>query len=235
MEINKEVELFIVMPLFNEEESIERTVQEWLTAVRKEGILFQLLLINDGSKDKSLEIIQCLAENNSEVVVWTGENQGHGKSCFDGYKYAVEQGFPLIMQLDSDGQCDPKYFNKFYGLIHQSEVDAVYGVRYYRKDGLIRYFVSRILSVIAFFRVGIWVFDPNVPYRIFKRDSVLKAIDSFKVIDLFNVYLSLYHRKYCRVRYQAIVFRDRWGGSPSVKVSGLFPWAINFWKQLSRI
>ena len=235
MEINKEVELFIVMPLFNEEESITKTVQEWLTAVRQERIHFQLLLINDGSKDKSLEIINDLAEKNVEILVWSGVNQGHGKSCYDGYKFAIEKGYPLIMQLDSDGQCDPKYFNKFYKLIQQSDVDAVYGVRYYRKDGLIRYFVSRILSVIALLRVGIWVFDPNVPYRIFKRESVLKAFESFKVIDLFNVYLSLFHRKYCRVKYQAIVFRDRWGGSPSVKVSGLFPWAINFWKQLSEI
>jgi dolichol-phosphate mannosyltransferase len=232
MEINKGVELLIVMPLFNEEESIERTVQEWLTAVRKDGILFQLLLINDGSKDKSLEIIQTLAEKNSEIVVWTGKNQGHGKSCFDGYKYAVEQGYPLIMQLDSDGQCDPKYFNKFYKLIQHSDVDAVYGVRYYRKDGWVRYFVSRIVSLVALVRVGVWVFDPNVPYRIFKLESVSKRFHTFKAIDLFNVFLALYHKKYYRVKYTSIVFRDRWGGSPSVKVGGLYHWAINFWKQL---
>lgn len=226
----------VVMPLYNEEESIRKTVEEWLSELRAhDGLDFELLLIDDGSKDASLAIIQEMAESNKELRVRTGPNKGHGKSCLEGYSYAHAKGFDLVMQLDSDGQCDPKYFGSFLSSMDTGRYDAVYGLRFYRKDGFIRYAVSRILSVIAFVRSGTWVFDPNVPYRLFRTKTLDSMLRKESVINLYNVYLALFHRRYSRMKFIPIVFRDRWGGSPSVKLGGLWRWGVQFWQESSRI
>lgn len=224
------------MPLYNEENSIRKTVDEWLAELKTHSdIEFDLLLIDDGSKDTSLTIIRELADSNPHIIVKSGPNQGHGKSCMDGYAFAFEKGYDLVLQLDSDGQCDPLYFPRFLAAIKSGEYDAVYGLRYYRKDGFLRYSISRILSVIALLRSGIWVFDPNVPYRLFKTSSLENLLRNSVSITLYNVYLSLFHKKHTQVRYIPIVFRDRWGGSPSVKIGGLWKWGVQFWQESSRI
>ena len=224
------------MPLYNEEESLRRTVSEWLEELRSyEGLDFHLLLIDDGSVDGSLDIIRELSSENSEIIVRTGPNQGHGKSCRDGYAYAYENGYDLVLQLDSDGQCDPRYFKTFLDRIESEGLDSVYGLRYYRKDGLLRYSISRILSVIALLRSGVWVFDPNVPYRLFRTSTLEGMLKRRSDITLFNVYLALYHRRHGRTSYVPIVFRDRWGGSPSVKIGGLWKWGMQFWRETRKM
>ena len=226
----------MTMPLYNEEEAIRRTVSEWLVELRShEGLDFHLLLIDDGSLDGSLDIIYQLSSENSEIIVKTGPNQGHGKSCLDGYAFAYSKGYDFVLQLDSDGQCDPRYFKAFMERMRKGGVDSVYGVRYYRKDGLLRYAISRILSVVAFFRSGVWVFDPNVPYRLFRTSTLGSLFDRQSNITLYNVYLSLYHKKHGRVAYLPIVFRDRWGGSPSVRIGGLWRWGLQFWRETRRM
>lgn len=224
------------MPLYNEEASIRKTVEEWLVEFRSHpGITFDLLLIDDGSRDGSLSIIKELALSNGEIIVRTGPNQGHGKSCLYGYTFAYEKGYDLVMQLDSDGQCDPRYFQNFLASIESGSCDTVYGLRYYRKDGFLRYAVSRVLSVAAFLRLGVWVFDPNVPYRLFKSATLASLVESRPDVNLCNVYLALYHKKHTRVRYVPIVFRDRWGGSPSVKIGGLWKWGREFWREFKEL
>jgi dolichol-phosphate mannosyltransferase len=224
------------MPLYNEEESIRRTVCEWLEELRThEGIRFDLMLIDDGSKDGSLSIIRELALSNQELIVVSRANRGHGRSCIEGYSFAYENGYDLVMQLDSDGQCDPKYFHSFLDAMNSGMYESVYGIRYYRKDGFLRYAISRVLSVVAFIRTGAWVFDPNVPYRLFKTSTLSGPMQEPQEINLYNVYLALHHRRHSVVKYIPIVFRDRWGGSPSVKVGGLWKWGMEFWREFGKI
>lgn len=228
--------LCVVMPLYNEEQSIEQTVSEWLDELRSHaGIAFDMLLIDDGSNDGSLPIIEGLAAANPELRVISRANRGHGKSCLEGYRYAYENGYDLVLQLDSDGQCDPMYFRSFLEVINTDRYDSVYGWRYYRKDGMLRFGISRLLSVIAFFRTSVWVFDPNVPYRLFRSATLSGLMTQSYKINLYNVYLALYHKKHSSVRYIPIVFRDRWGGSPSVKVGGLWKRGLELWRELGKI
>jgi len=231
---NNEMRLCVIMPIFNEEESIKKTAEEWLQQIRPfPELSFVLYLIDDGSKDQTFQIISELEQNNPEVVVYSRPNKGHGASCLEGYRFATENNFDLILQLDSDGQCDPKYFKQFLEHINRGS-DAVYGLRFYRKDGLVRYWVSRILSIAAWARTGVWFFDPNVPYRLFKTQTISAILPEVHNITLVNVWLALYHKKNNRIHFVPIVFRDRWGGSPSVKIGGLWKWGKQFWIEFGQ-
>src|SRR5215467_324391 len=101
--------LWIVMPVYNEQESVGGVFAEWLPALRQLGISFTLLALNDGSIDDTLAILQRVARANSEVEVVDKPNSGHGPTCIVGYRHALAAGAEWVLQIDSDGQCDPRY------------------------------------------------------------------------------------------------------------------------------
>ncbi len=221
------------MPIFNEEESLQKTFNEWQNETNKYKTEweFDYLLINDGSTDNTLDLIKKIQLSHTNVKVIDKINSGHGASCLLGYKYGVENKYHYIMQLDSDGQCDPAFFNKFIMKLSQGN-DIVYGIRYYRKDGILRFFISRILSIIAYLKLGRWVWDPNVPYRIFNTKTVETFISNIsEEYFLINVFLALHHKK-SSIGYVPIVFRDRWGGSPSLNTFKIIQHGKTFIKQL---
>lgn len=223
------------MPIYNEEESIQKTFYEWQEELKLQNYFssYTFLFINDGSIDDTLNILKSIKIKFSNIEIIDKENSGHGQSCLVGYNYALNNSYDYILQLDSDGQCDPKYLNKF--IVGLSKSDVVYGIRYYRKDGIFRFWVSRFLSLVALFVTGIWSWDPNVPYRMFRVNSIYNFLNlDIKAISLVNVILALYHKKYNPLLIP-IVFRDRHGGSPSVNTSKLFEHGITFYKQLKKI
>lgn len=232
----KNKKLLVVMPIYNESESIEKTYNEWLNVFLFNTFFSQIdfLLINDGSTDDTRKIINDIESNHRNVIVFNRKNSGHGSSCLFGYRFSVENGYEYTMQLDSDGQCDPKYFNTFTSFL-QSGCDIVYGFRYYRKDGILRFLISRILSIVSFFKTGRWLWDPNVPYRIFKTETLIEFIkiasDDFF---LTNVLLAIYHKRY-KIKLVPITFRDRHGGSPSLNTMKLIKAGKQFIEQLDKI
>jgi dolichol-phosphate mannosyltransferase len=224
--------LCVIMPIYNEEASIEKTFLEWHEAFEQQQFFRQVkfVLINDGSKDNTLPIIRGLAAVHKGIHVIDKPNSGHGHSCFVGYQYAVEQNYEYTMQLDSDGQCDPRFFPAFLEKIENH--DIVYGFRYIRRDGFLRFLISRILSVVAFVRTGIWVWDPNCPYRIFKTDTIREFVQKVDpTFILINVVLALSHKR-MGMKLVNIVFRERHGGSPSLNTMKLIKVGREFDRQL---
>jgi hypothetical protein len=90
------------------------------------------------------------------------------QTCLEGYRQAAAMGAAYVLQIDSDGQCDPRYFSSLWRLREQFTV--VNGVRATRDDGLARVFVSRVLLLLLVaFRVNCR--DANSPYRLMMTDS----------------------------------------------------------------
>ena len=89
---HSKVNLWVVMPVYNEDHSIKKVVEEWLDALRTHCANFVLCLINDGSTDHSRKLIQSMAHLNPEIMVIDKENSGHGQSCLSGYREAIEHG-----------------------------------------------------------------------------------------------------------------------------------------------
>src|SRR4051812_11683328 len=105
------VDLIAVMPVYNEEAGITKVAGDWLHAFGRAGISHCLIAINDGSRDQTLPLLkQCAADFPGRLLVIDQPNAGHGKSCRRGYERALEEGTPWVLQIDSDGQCDPAYF-----------------------------------------------------------------------------------------------------------------------------
>jgi dolichol-phosphate mannosyltransferase len=89
-------------------------------------------------------------------------NKGHGQTCLEGYRMACERGIPWVLQIDSDGQCDPAYFKEFWA--RRDQADCVFGVRVQRDDGTARMLTSKICKLGSSILGGRDMVDPNVPY-----------------------------------------------------------------------
>src|SRR6187455_1365065 len=165
------VDLIAVMPVYNEEASVTSVVDEWLEVFAKMGISHRLIAINDGSRDGTLQLLKrSVADSPDHLLIIDQPNSGHGRACRQGYERALAEGAPWILQIDSDGQCDPTYFPAFWQ--GRLGADCVFGLRAIREDGLLRKMISlgcRILTALA---TGRDLKDANVPYRLIKREAL---------------------------------------------------------------
>jgi len=215
------LDLIVVMPVYNEQASVRKVVQEWFTEIENWTENFIILAIDDGSTDGTHSILERIREQRGErLEVITRENRGHGQSCMQGYRIAAERNASFVMQIDSDGQCDPQYFFRLWRL--REGYDVIYGVRKRRDDGMKRVIASRVLQMVVFAASGAWCADANVPYRLMKTKAVAPA---FKNIPsnffLANVGLATVLRKDKTIRHGTVPihFRERYGGEPSVPLA----------------
>ncbi len=211
------MKIAVVMPVYNEEAVVEGVIREWMDELDKHEINYNLIAVNDGSKDKTKDLINSLIPRyKNKLILLDKENTGHGQSCIYAYKYALSKDYDWIFQIDSDGQCDPAYFKDFINL--SQKYKCIYGYRKKREDGFQRFIISRFVSIFAYVATGIWVRDANVPYRLMHRSAfagILEKVPSD--FYLANILISLLQQKAAGIHWTNISFRQRVGGVASVK------------------
>jgi dolichol-phosphate mannosyltransferase len=225
------------MPVFNEEGSVTEVVGEWFDAVARVTNSFTFLAIDDGSTDSTPAVLAALqAVHGPRLEVYRRANRGHGQSCIEGYIAACERGIPFVFQMDSDGQCDPQYFERFWRARH--DFDVLYGKRVRRDDGLVRSVGTRIVTVLVRAVTGVDCVDPNVPYRLMQTRAVAPYLGRVPVdFVLAHVALAVVLRRAPALRHGAIPirFRRRSGGTPSVPSMRFGHKAIELARQLWRL
>jgi glycosyltransferase involved in cell wall biosynthesis len=210
--------LYVVMPIYNEQASIGGVVREWKECLDKVAPEHRILILNDGSKDNTAQVLADLAQATPGVEVVNKPNSGHGRTCIMGYHEAIQRGARWIFQIDSDGQCDPQYFAAVWA--KRNECAAVYGKRMDRDDGAARKVISYFCRLATHIATGVNVRDPNVPYRLMRADVLGPAIADFpQDFGLSNILVSVIVQKGLgpKMGFVPIGFRDRTGGEPSVK------------------
>src|SRR5687767_10263048 len=121
-------ELMVVMPVYNEQASVRKVVIEWFQEIENWTENFVFLAVDDGSTDGTPRLLTRLCEQlGKRFEVLRQDNQGHGQSCLNGYRIAIERQVPFVFQIDSDGQCDPQYFFRFWR--RREDFDVIYANR----------------------------------------------------------------------------------------------------------
>ena len=229
--------LYIVIPAYNERETIKSVIDEWYPVVEKAGTDSRLVIINDGSKDDTYEIMKECAKDKPQFVPLTKENGGHGATVLYGYNYAINEGADYIFQTDSDGQTLPEEFWQFWEL--RNEYDMVIGYRKNRQDGFSRVIVTKTLKLVIKLCFGINVTDANTPFRLMKAKTLKENIKLVpEKFNLYNVIISvIYAKKKYPVKYIPITFRPRQGGVNSInlkKISKIGIQAIKDFKIINK-
>lgn len=212
--------LVIVIPAYNEEETIERVLNDWYRIIEEHSGdgRSRLLVVNDGSKDGTEKILEAFRKEHPLFMYVTQENAGHGAAIWNGYRIALEAGADYVFQTDSDGQTRTEDFPAFWG--RRKKADVVTGVRVKRGDGMSRVLVSRVLALLLRLIFRVSVPDANCPYRLMSRRALTGALKQVpENYHLTNVLLSVFFKKQRRrVAAVPIWFGKRQGGKNSINI-----------------
>lgn len=218
----KEDSLYIVIPAYNEEENIRQVVADWYPIVDVRSGDSRLVVVNDGSRDNTLNVLKELQKEHPKLVVLDKANGGHGSTILYGYDYALKQGAEYIFQTDSDGQTYASEFDAFWN--ERNSYDMLIGHRNHREDGLSRVIVTKVLKLVIGMCFHVSVTDANTPYRLM-RASVLREEIGLVPKDFFlsNVLITVLFTKHLRkIKYIPITFRPRQGGVNSINLKRIF-------------
>ncbi len=227
--------LYIVIPAYNEEETIAHVIDDWYPVVEKVGGDSRLVIVNDGSRDRTAEILEECGRSRPLLIGLTKENGGHGAAILYGYRYALVAGADYIFQTDSDGQTLSEEFWGFWE--KRASYDMVIGHRRKRQDGLSRLFVTKVLKLVLLLLFHVNVPDANTPFRLMKAGTLAKYLPLIpEGYNLSNVIVSvIYAKKKLPVLYLPITFRPRQGGVNSINMKKIIKIGKRAWKDFRMI
>ena len=168
------MKISVVIPVFNEEESIKELYRQ-ISAALKNQKKYEIIFINDGSSDKSEKAIIDLSNEDKTVkLISFYRNFGKSAALSEGFKYASGE---IIITMDADLQDDP---NEISNLINKLDegYDLVSGWKQKRYDPWTKTFPSKIFNFVTRVLTGVKIHDFNCGLKAY-RSSVIKSIEVF--------------------------------------------------------
>jgi glycosyltransferase involved in cell wall biosynthesis len=174
--------LSIVVPLYNEEESVEQLYRSIVDAISSEGYDYELIFVNDGSKDRTFEIAARLAEADPRLkAVQFRKNYGQTPAMAAGIDLARGD---IIVTMDGDLQNDPRDIPEFVAKMKEG-YDIVVGWRFNRKDKLVsRKIPSKIANWLIGKVTGVPIKDNGCSLKAYRAD-VIKRVPLYNEMHRF--------------------------------------------------
>ena len=168
------MDISVVVPLFNEEESLPELCS-WIDKVMKENnFSYEVLLIDDGSKDKSWKVIEKLSSGNSNLK-GTKFRRNYGKSAALNVAFAKAEG-DVVITMDADLQDSPDEIPELYSMIMNDGYDLVSGWKKKRHDPITKTIPTKLFNWAARRASGIYLHDFNCGLKSYKN-TVVKSVE----------------------------------------------------------
>ena len=181
-------DISVIISIFNEEESLRELV-EWIEKVMESNrFSYELIMVDDGSKDRSWEIILGLAKKNSCIRgISFRRNYGKSAALYCGFKEAEGR---VVITMDADLQDSPEEIPEMYRMITEDGYDIVSGWKKHRKDNAItKNLPSKLYNATARKITGIRLHDMNCGLKAY-RNEVVKNIEVYGEMHRYIPYLA---------------------------------------------
>lgn len=229
-------ELSIFFPFWNEERNIEEVVKKAMSVAPDITKKWEILMVDDGSSDKTLEIARRLEKENRNLrTISLHPNRGYGAALRGGFEHAQ---YNYIVFTDGDLQFDFSEVTKFVDNI--DDADIVIGYRKHRQDDLKRHLLMTLLKIWDYIFFQFYYRDIDCGFKMFRRHAVeqimplrsegamitteILAKAKEKKLKVKEVGVTHYPRK----------FGDQSGGNLSVIVRAMLETFILFWDIKNR-
>ncbi len=170
------MDVSVVIPLLNEEESLEE-LAAWIDrVVRAHGLSCELVFVDDGSTDKSWQIIETLTQRYPQVKA-IKFRRNYGKSAALNEGFSVVSG-DVVITMDADLQDSPEEIPELVRLIREEGYDLISGWKKVRHDPLSKTIPSRLYNATVRWVSGIPLHDFNCGLKAYRRE-VVKAIEVY--------------------------------------------------------
>ena len=182
------MDISVIIPLFNEEESLPE-LHAWIERVMKaNGFTYEVIFINDGSTDKSWDVIEQLSKKSENVKgIKFRRNYGKSPALFCGFKQAKGD---VVITMDADLQDSPDEIPGLYKMITEDGYDLVSGYKQKRYDPLSKTIPTKLFNATARKISGVKnLHDFNCGLKAYRRD-VVKNIEVYGEMHRYIPYLA---------------------------------------------
>jgi glycosyltransferase involved in cell wall biosynthesis len=225
------MKLSIVMPVYNE----ERTLEEIVAAVLETPYEKELILVNDASRDRSPEIMAELAEKHPEIRCFHHEvNRGKGAALATGFKEVKND---VVIIQDADLEYDPQDYSLLLVPILNGKADVVYGSRflggkYVRVHMFWHYLGNRMLTLVSNIFTNLNLTDMETCYKVMKREVAEKLDIQSRTFAVEPEMTAKIAKMKCRIYEVPISYSGRdyeEGKKIGLKDAFIAVWAIVTW------
>jgi len=166
----RNIDLSIVIPVYNEEESLELLYNSIINNLQNTNLNFEIIFIDDGSSDNSWDVIKTISEKKTNLSsIKFKKNYGKSDALDAGFK--ASNG-TYVLTMDADLQDDPNEIYPLFKMINQDNYDLVSGWKKKRNDPLSKTIPSKFFNLITRIFSGIKLNDFNCGIKIYKKELV---------------------------------------------------------------
>jgi dolichol-phosphate mannosyltransferase len=165
-------DLIIVVPVYNEEASLQPLIEDWRNLLSSIEVSYQFLFIDDGSTDQSLAILKTSQQTSPDIFVLSQLNAGHGPAILSGYREACKAQW--VLQIDSDHQLATGAFPELWR--SREDYDLLLGQRLKKHAAAGRRLISSATWLLLQSLFGPAPKDVNCPYRLFRGPALTSAL-----------------------------------------------------------
>jgi glycosyltransferase involved in cell wall biosynthesis len=206
------MKILVIIPVFNEEETLRGVI----AGIRSSLPQADILVVNDGSADSTGNI----AREEGVLILEHPYNMGIGATMQTGFLYAFQKGYDLGIQVDGDGQHDPRYLKDLVSPILKGEADLVIGSRYLEEKGFKssapRRIGIRFFSILYYILTGMWVTDPTSGFRALDKKVVEFSSKEYPSDYPEAESLILFHKMGFVLKEIPVAMKERQGGTSSI-------------------
>ncbi len=218
-------ELSLAIPLYNEQDNVENVVTNLVAALEAAHVDYELVLVNNGSEDRTGEIIERLARENHRLVpVHIPVNQGYGWGIITGLKHCRGR---YLGYAWGDNQVRAEDVVKIFDRLRQGDVDMVKALRIERHDGLQRLIITRVYNTVFPFFFPVYSKDVNGCPKIFTREAYEAIAPKSRDWFLDAEIMIKAHKLGLRVAEIPVIFYPRSSGKSKVRWKTVLEFALN--------
>ena len=190
-------EVSVVVPVFQEEASLPTVIPHFIEVLSKQRRRFELIAVNDGSRDRSGAVLDALAAHEPRLrVIHLARNFGQTAAMMAGF-WASKA--PIIVPLDGDGQNPPEEIERLCDALEEGDYDVVSGWRKNRQDSWLRTRVSRVANWLIGYVTGVRLHDYGCTLKAYRARVIRDARLYGEMHRFIPVYTSMHGAKIAEV------------------------------------
>lgn len=196
----------VVVPVYNEEKNLPLLMDRMEAALRTMGRPYEIVFVDDGSRDRSLDILAGFAGREGVRVVELTRNYGQHSAIMSGFSIVRGQ---IVVTLDADLQNPPEEIPGLVRAMEEGNYEVVGTVRVMRQDSLFRTVPSRIVNAMTRRITGVRMTDWGCMLRAYRREVVDRMVESQEYSTFIPALATLYAKRMTEI---PVGHADRHGG-----------------------
>ncbi len=196
----------VVVPVYNEEANLPLLMDRMETALKTMGRPYEIILVDDGSRDNSLELMTGFTSRPGVRVVELTRNYGQHSAIMSGFSVVTGQ---IVVTIDADLQNPPEEIPGLVRAMEAGNYEVVGTVRQMRKDSIFRTFPSRVVNGMTRKITGVHMSDWGCMLRAYRREVVDRMVESQEYSTFIPALATLFAKRMTEI---PVAHAERHGG-----------------------